>query len=52
MAAQQLVLPGFHDPRLLVLSVLISILGAYAPFLRTSGSWVQVLPGAQIFNDL
>jgi len=30
MAAEQLVLPGFHDPRLVVLSVLISILGAYA----------------------
>ena len=30
MAAEQLVLLGFHDPRLVVLSVLISILGAYA----------------------
>jgi NO-binding membrane sensor protein with MHYT domain len=30
MGAKQLVLPGFHDPGLVVLSVLISILGAYA----------------------
>jgi len=29
MAAEQLVLPGFHDPRRVVLLV-ISILGAYA----------------------
>jgi NO-binding membrane sensor protein with MHYT domain len=30
MATEQLVLPGFHDPRLVALSVFISILGAYA----------------------
>jgi NO-binding membrane sensor protein with MHYT domain len=30
MAAEQMVLPGFHEPGLVVLSVLISILGAYA----------------------
>jgi NO-binding membrane sensor protein with MHYT domain len=30
MGAEQLVLPGFHDPCLVVLSILISILGAYA----------------------
>ena len=32
MATEQLVLPAFYNPGLVLLSVLISILGAYAAF--------------------